>query len=241
MTSKNKIASNFRKIVYFPKWLVWITIKKIVNKKGGVIIFNHRNEYSAALFTFLDSVKKDRRNFLRDFEYRHIFMLVKKTEKIDGDVAEVGVYKGGSAKLISETTKKQVHLFDTFKGLPEVSEGDNKSQFKKGDYCAPYDDVRNYLKTNLNVTLYKGIFPLTAGPVKDRKFSFVHLDVDTYKSTLDCLEFFYPRMNSGGVIISHDYTSAIGVRKAFDEFFMDKREIIIDSLTGSSQCYVIKV
>jgi len=89
-----------------------------------------------------------------------------------------------------------------------------------------------------NVHFYKGLFPATAGSVKDKKFSFINLDVDTYESTLNCLKFFYSRMNRCGVIISHDYISATGVRKAFDEFFKDKPEPIIE-LSGS-QCLIVK-
>jgi hypothetical protein len=74
--------------------------------------------------------------------------------------------------------------------------------------------------------------------VKDRQFSLVNFDVDTYESTKKCLEFFYPRMNPGGVILSHDYITAPGVQKAFDEFFVDKPEPVVE--TAGSQCIVIK-
>jgi hypothetical protein len=65
------------------------------------------------------------------------------------------------------------------------------------------------------------------------------LDVDTYKSTLSCLEFFYPRTSTGGIILSHDYLNAVGVTKAFQEFFEERREPII-SLTGK-QCLIMKL
>jgi len=76
--------------------------------------------------------------------------------------------------------------------------------------------------------------------LKYKKFAFVHLDVDLYQSTQDCLEWFYPRMSRGGVIVSHDYLSATqGVKRVFDEFFADKPEPILE-LSGS-QCLVIKI
>lgn len=58
-----------------------------------------------------------------------------------------------------------------------------------------------------------------------------------FQSILDCLEFFYPRMSHGGIILSHDYTFK-GVKRAFDEFFKDKPEVVI-KLFGS-QCMVVK-
>ena len=82
------------------------------------------------------------------------------------------------------------------------------------------------------------MFPDTATPVADEMFSLVHLDVDLYRSTLACLQFFYPRMVQGGVILSHDYTYGEGVRRAFTEFFEDRRELVLE-LTNS-QCIIVK-
>ena len=42
-------------------------------------------------------------------------MAVKATRKLSGDIAEVGVYRGGSAMIICEAKgNKKLHLFDTF-------------------------------------------------------------------------------------------------------------------------------
>ncbi len=173
-------------------------------------------------------------------EAYQIFSTVKKTAKIKGDMAEVGVYLGGSAKIISEAKKdKELHLFDTFEGLPELSGKDDSTLFHKGKYNSSCEQVKNYLKKYQGLHFYKGLFPETATPIKNRKFSFVHLDVDLYEPTLECLKFFYPRMNKGGVIISHDYVNSPGVRKAFDEFFEKKQEPIIE-LSGL-QCMIVKV
>lgn len=192
------------------------------------------------LTSLISSIAKDQRKALSNLEYRLLSALAEKTEKIDGEIAEVGVYRGGSAKIICETTEKEVHLFDTFSGLPEIGKEDDREQFKKGEYNASYDEVRNYLKEYPNIHYYKGLFPDTAKPVKNKKFSLVHLDVDIYESTLKGLEFFYPRMSTGAVIISHDYTSATGVKKAFDEFFKGKPEVVILPFRQSTQCLVIK-
>ena len=90
--------------------------------------------------------------------------------------------------------------------------------------------------------IYKGWFPATAGPVEDRRFSLVHLDVDLYQSTLDALDFFYGRLVRGAVLISHDYNSIScpGVSKAFKEFLADKDEAPIE-MGGTSQCIFVKL
>lgn len=166
-----------------------------------------------------------------------IYSAVKSTDKLSGDIAEVGVYRGGSAKVICQAKgDRNLHLFDTFEGLPHDSEAD--WFFSKGDYSANYEDVRREFAKERNVHLYKGLFPDTAGPISDRTFSFVHLDVDLYSSTLACLNFFYDRMEKGGIMISHDYGYHEGVKKAFTEFFKDKPEVVV-RLVGS-QCIVTK-
>lgn len=183
-------------------------------------------------------IKREAGMLLWTHEAYQIFVVVKATSKIAGDIAEVGVYKGGSAKLICEAKgDRELHLFDTFEGIPGTTKHDSL-YFDQGQFPASYQNVANYLKDYSNVHLYKGIFPATAGPIDERKFSFVHLDVDVYESTLGCLDFFYPRMAIGGVIICHDYTWASGVRKACDDFFRNKPEAVIE-LTGT-QCLVVK-
>ncbi|MEN6395293.1 MAG: TylF/MycF/NovP-related O-methyltransferase [Methanoregula sp.] len=188
----------------------------------------------------LRKIRSDTELLLEDIEAYHIYMASKITQKIPGDIAEVGVYKGGSAKIIcSAKGDRTLHLFDTFAGLPKVDDVDQVWPFYEGKFAASYDNVKAYLSQEKNVILYKGLFPDTSDPVKDKHFSLVNLDVDTYESTKKCLEFFYPRMSPGGVILSHDYLTVPGVRKAVDEYFADKPEPVVE--TAASQCIVVKV
>lgn len=192
------------------------------------------------LFELMRKIRKETDSLVSDLDACQIYKAVKKTEKIEGDIAEVGVYRGSSAKIICEASHKPVHLFDTFAGLPKISSYDDAKSFHGGDFPASMENVKSYLEGYPNASFYKGFFPLTAEPIKDKKFSFVHLDVDIYRSTLDGLNFFYPRMSKGAVMISHDYPSSPGVKKAFDEFFNDKPEIVIE-LFGGGQCLMVKV
>src|SRR4051794_26748289 len=102
--------------------------------------------------------------------------------KIAGDLAEVGVYQGASAKLICENraADRELHLFDTFEGLPNPGAQDHG--YVPGEYRCSLESVQEYLAQYRNVRFYKGLFPDTAGPVADRRFSFVNLDVDLYDS-----------------------------------------------------------
>ena len=99
--------------------------------------------------------------------------------------------------------------------------------------------LREYL-AGCNVRIYKGLFPGTASPVANQSFAFVHLDADLYQSTKDSLEFFYPRMEKGGIILTHDFASRReGVYRAFQEFFRERPEPVIE-LTGN-QAMIVKL
>jgi O-methyltransferase len=160
-------------------------------------------------------------------------------EKVAGDLAEVGVFRCGSARLICEAKgARALHLFDTFAGLPSPGKNDGGAAFWEGQFAASLEAAQTYLQTYPNVHFYKGLFPSTAEPVREKQFCFVHLDVDLYEATRAGVEFFYPRMTPGGVLMCHDY-DAPGVRLAIEEFFGDKPELVIQQPAGS-HCLVIK-
>lgn len=156
---------------------------------------------------------------------------LKKTAGLNGDIAELGVCFGGSAKLICQLKKdKRLHLFDTFCGLPKNDFSINK--IKAGEIKGgTLKEVEDYLAGYSNIYYYKGIFPDTASELKKEnlRFSFVHLDADIYEATLDGLKFFYPRMQKSGIILIHDYhvNHLPGVERAVSEFLKDKPEKVI--------------
>jgi len=227
--ASTKILSSPRKI--FVKAVTYAFLSR------GILVTHY---YMRDKTKILDLIRRTRDEvdiLLTDTDAYQIFITVKATEKIEGDVAEVGVGSGGSAKIISEAKgDRHLHLFDTFEGLPEPEGID--APFYKGQYCYSFKGVKEYLQKYKNLHFYVGLFPLSAEPIRNKKFSFVHLDADLYKTTLDALEFFYPRMNPGGVIMSHDYIRC-GVKKAFDEFFKDKPEPIIQLI--DSQSLIVKI
>jgi O-methyltransferase len=163
------------------------------------------------------------------------------TRRCHGDVAECGVYKGGTAKLLAEIVQdRPLYLFDTFTGMPETDP--TKDLHKAGDFAdTSLDSVRQYLAAHANVQCVPGLIPHSLTLVKDRRFSFVHIDMDIYTSIRSACEFFYERMQPGGVLLFDDYgyPSCPGARKAVDEFFSDKPETKLVMVTG--QCSVQKL
>jgi len=163
---------------------------------------------------------------------------------LEGDVAELGVYSGATAKLIAQTAPgKTVHLFDTWEGLVAPERHLDGVTHYQGEFSAPLEQVRAFLSDCPNARFYKGVFPSTSGPVEHTAFCFVHLDVDLYVGTKAGLEFFYPRMVSGGILISDDYNNVRepGCKRAIDEFFASKPEMPIQVDEVGNQAFIWKL
>lgn len=200
--------------------------------------FSQSSERRRILKTLL-AFRKERRCLLQPIEAAKLVLALEAVAKIPGDMAEVGSFEGVTAKLLAKTaTSRTLHIFATFEGLPAPSAKDSKHLYR-GQYRGSEAEVRKYLQ-GFDVHIYKGMFPLTAGPIMGKTFAFVHLDVDLYESTTACLEFFYPRMAPGGIILTHDYAPRDeGVYRAFEGFFAEKPEPVIE--LGGNQGMVVKL
>lgn len=207
-----------------------------ISKAQVFLLGKHKDPDAVRL---VRQARKNRKCLLTAYECFTVHSLAKAHSQLPGEFAEVGCFQGASTRLICEAKgNKPLHVFDTFEGLP-LSSAPDRGIHDEGQYACSLDSVRTYLKDYENVHFYKGRFPGTSGPIVDRKFSFVHCDVDLYESTLGCLEFFYPRLMPGGVLLSHDYSVLAGVKTAFAEFLADKPEAPIE--LPSTQCMIIKL
>lgn len=160
--------------------------------------------------------------------------------QFEGDVAEVGVYKGGSAVLLNQILPyDNIYLFDTFEGLPPTGDFDN--YHKTGDFSdTSFKEVSAIFEPFPNVSVYKGCFPEeNSEAIAGKKFKLVHLDVDTYQSHIECLEFFHDKMVPSGVIVFDDYTAptCLGAKKAIDEY-VEKHKMLIQK-GGDHQVYIV--
>jgi O-methyltransferase len=139
---------------------------------------------------------------------------------VDGDVIEVGVWKGGSAKWLCQLFQgRTVYLFDTFQGMPETDT--TIDGHKQGDFDdTSLESVQNYLADCPNAVIRAGVFPATAKGLEDKTFALAHIDCDLYSSTRDAIAFVWPRLNPGGIVVFDDYKSGqcAGATKAIDEF-----------------------
>jgi hypothetical protein len=125
---------------------------------------------------------------------------------------------------------KTVYGFDSFQGFDESIKvdlllGGNDVDSKR---VGGFDDTsRALVQRKLdafhlrNVRLEPGFFNESLARCASRTFSFVHLDCDIYESYRTCLEFFYPRLSPGAIMLFDEYNdpSWPGANRAVDEFF----------------------
>ena len=155
--------------------------------------------------------------------------------------AECGVYLGNAlvatARILTDAgVRFKVYGLDTFAGLPKLSAKDRSLAPPGAKYLSrtlfadtSMEAVREKLHAaglERNVTLLQGLFEATLPELPDRRYHFVNIDCDLYEPHLECLQYFYPRMEPGGVIFFDDYHSVHYpmARKAIDEFMRDKPE-----------------
>lgn len=154
---------------------------------------------------------------------------------LPGEIAELGVYEGSTAKLIHHyAPEKRLHLYDTFAGFDQrdikVEATANSREVASTDFSrTSVERVRQHIAPkNDNVFFHPGFFPESVPASLDGvRYCFVHLDADLYAPILAGLEYFYSRMERGGLIVIHDYNSWPGARQATMDFFSDKGDMPI--------------
>ncbi len=172
--------------------------------------------------------------------YRRLAMLVAAAEhgaNLEGSAVEFGTFRGGSAGVLAQVLKptgKILHVLDSFEGLPPPTDRDN--YHKTGDFNdTAFEVVRDgLLKISSAVRVHRGYFDVTLDAIREERFCVAHIDVDLYESVRECLEFTYPRMAPGGIILLDDYgaRTCLGAKAATDEFLATRPERI-HHLTGA--------
>jgi O-methyltransferase len=171
---------------------------------------------------------------------------------IPGDVVECGVWRGGSMQAAARTllavndTSRDLHLFDTFDGMPAPSERDvRRSDERTAEELlaeearerslvwavASLEDVREGFAQiaypSERIHFVKGRVEDTIPEHAPDRISILRLDTDWYESTRHELEHLYPRLSPGGVLLLDDYGYWEGAREAVDEFLEETGERLL--------------
>lgn len=151
-------------------------------------------------------------------------------EKIPGDAAELGVFRGDFAALINAAfPDRTIHLFDTFEGFPardvEIEQAQGLSRAKTGDFKETAENlVEERLPHPERAVFHKGYFPDSFDGCTEMTFAFVSVDADLYAPTAAALPLFFDRLSPGGVLLIHDVNSTqfSGAGKAVREFCTER-------------------
>lgn len=189
-------------------------------KKGLMECGIPEDKFNVSVHQKLQVEIQARVNFLRDF--------CKEREDVSTEyaVAEGGVFQGMFAAEINKYfPNRKLYLFDTFEGFDkrdvEVEIKNNFSNVVENYYSeTTVETVMQKMQHPEQVVICKGYFPETIQGLEEQKYLFVNLDFDLYAPILSGLEYFYPRMADGGVMLIHDYFTEYyhGVKEAVDEF-----------------------
>lgn len=162
-------------------------------------------------------------------------------EQIPGELAELGVFRGNSAAVFAHYARlhsRTLWLFDTFQGFDrrDLVGADAIKTVEFSD--TSIDNVRALVGDEA-VRIVKGRFPESVtSDLQTLRFCLVHIDCDLYEPAKAGLEFFYPRLSPGALIILHDYANPYwpGIKRAVDEFCkgIPERVLVFGDKSGTA-------
>ncbi len=154
-------------------------------------------------------------------------------DKIEGDILEAGVWRGGATILMRAVLKelnvfdRKVWVADSFMGLPKPDTKNYKADKnnilnKIRILKVGLEEVKkNFEKYNLldeQVVFLEGWFKDSLPNAPINKIALLRLDADMYESTFQALENLYPKLSVGGYIIIDDYNAFQNCKQAVDEY-----------------------
>lgn len=217
------IDLNFiKKLVYEQddRPFLWWLINKVC------VLFN--NQFS------LKIVNKYRNTMMTTEALMNIYLLLKKIldEDLPGDILEVGCHEGFTAILLAsvlrnEKSNKKLYLYDSFEGLQNFTKQDEGIYLGMGDCRTSFSNLKKNFK-EFRLSLPKviiGDVEKTISKTLPKAIAFVHLDLDLYSPTFQCLKHIVPRLSENAVIVLDDYGNPAipGVKKAVMDFSKTKK------------------
>ena len=185
--------------------------------------------------------------------FRILVGQLERTQHLDGLVAECGCFQGLSSFVMCSRLRRDrpsfdgtgYEIYDSFQGLSELGPADlapldaqhapPSDAMHAGRFAASLEEVRRALAGFPGITYFPGWIPGTFDSARDKRYRFVHVDVDLYEPTLASFAYFWPRLMPGGVIVCDDYDWP-GARRAVEEFCRDAG-VAFDVTPQSQACF----
>jgi O-methyltransferase len=182
-------------------------------------------------------------------QIRYLLALLESTidSKIEGDVVEFGCFVGESSKyfrmmLDTKLSSKQLYVYDSFEGLPELGEYEKNTGWRAGTLKTTEDILKQNFNQNglLPPNITKGWFcDVPENKIPD-KISFAFLDGDFYQSIYDSFSKIYSRLSIGSVVVFHDYErpDLPGVKAAVEDILQDRPNKILFKIFDQLGVYI---
>ena len=175
--------------------------------------------------------------------------------QLDGLIAECGCWKGLSSFILCHYLRKEnpsfdgegYHVFDSFRGLSKPTDVDALSETiqtqliekfgcVEGAYAASLPEVKTALAAFPRIEYHDGWIPAVFDGLPEARYRFVHIDLDLYEPTRAAIEYFYPRLVDGGLMVCDDYGSVFwpGAKQAVDAFCLGSGVPYIPVSTGQA-------
>lgn len=169
--------------------------------------------------------------------------------RLAGDFVECGVNRGFLSSSIMHYLdwnrgKKHFYLLDTFDGLDEryVSEDEknrgalngSRKSLKSGFYVSGVKSVKENFSEWKNVHIIQGSVPDTLAQVAANSIAYLHIDMNCSAPEVAAIEFFWPKMTPGGMVLLDDY-AFVGYelsKKGMDAFAAKNGVEILSLPTG---------
>jgi glycosyltransferase involved in cell wall biosynthesis len=249
-------------------------IQKLINNKDRAIFMGNNGYLKVKDITWENTIAKllnisikNKNNTIEELtaKYPIISTMMKKDEieivlenleiilkdGIEGDIVEFGCNQGTTTLFIQRlldkyNSKKTIHVYDSFEGLPEKLPEDMNNDpankiFEKGVTKSKQSTfIGNFKKDELKLPIiHKGWFKNIKRTDMPKKIAFAFFDGDFYTSILESFEHVFPILSINGRIVVDDYqhaglpgvkkacTKYLGKNKIKHEFFYKNNEAII--------------
>ena len=185
------------------------------------------------------------------------YELFKMSQNVPGSIVECGVFKGISLvrfatfRDLLKIKSKKIIGFDAFGKFPKTNykqdqkmrekfitdsgtSGISREQLLKIFKQKKIDDIE-LVKGNVIETIPKFIkkYPKL-------KISFLNLDTDVYEPAVTTLEYLYPKISKGGILVMDDYKVFPGETKAVNDYFKNKKIKIQKFPFSKTPSFIIK-
>ena len=206
---KNKIFSQPKPVILFEGWglTTWTQLPWIDDNyfKDTNSLLKHRFDFGKKEYSISDSNVDEMmyRNYYITYCVRNV---LKNTE--NRNFVECGVANGLSAFFALreiKSTRYEFHLYDSWAVMKTDYLNPNEHIFAGNYDTLDINLTKNNLKDFENVKFHCGYLPETLNESAPKLISYLHIDVNSAKTTKEILDFFYPRLVSGGVILFDDY------------------------------------